>query len=493
MKKIVVLLILSFNIYFGFSQNFAPIGSTWYYTEHTFSGNIGYLKIESVKDTVINSQSCRKLYKEKTIGCSYHSVTEFVYSIDSTVYFWDSKLNKFQTLYDFKAGPGQSWDIQMPSLNTEDSIETIRFFVDSVKYEIINGQKLKMLYASSYYLNDSVYMPGKHSHKIAEKIGDLGYMFNFDLSSFIACDDNYSDGLRCYESPDFGYYSTGIAPSCTYSRENLWIHAEYHPFAGKGAMWYSKTSYINGFNTEHTNTFILSDTVEYNNKKYLNVNGGNAALREDFNNRKIYCYKDGQEVLLYDFNLNIGDTIYYYKDLINLGFYKVVDSIGTITLNSGGDRKIWYLTTYTTDAQSEDIWIEGIGSVIKSGVLSPLFPYIRTDGSSEYFGCFKYNDILYTDKNNSLGNTCPCGWTVDMKEVDDNPDKVSIYPNPATGFITIKNNQGNSMDIQIIDITGRTMKRLITNNTETTINLENYPSGLYSVRMNGENHKLIIY
>lgn len=67
-----------------------------------------------------------------------------------------------------------------------------------------------------------------------------------------------------------------------------------------------------------------------------------------------------------------------------------------------------------------------------------------------------------------------------------------IYPNPATDHLTIKNNYGNPMDIQIIDITGRSVKRLTTNKTEITINMENYPSGLYSVRVNGENHMLIV-
>ncbi len=57
-------------------------------------------------------------------------------------------------------------------------------------------------------------MDKAYSSVILEKIGDLNYMFNWYPWSAIVCDDNYSLGLRCYQDPDFGPYSTGIADSC---------------------------------------------------------------------------------------------------------------------------------------------------------------------------------------------------------------------------------------------------------------------------------------
>jgi hypothetical protein len=54
-----------------FSQDFAPIGAQWYYSEHhAFSGDIDYLKIESVKDTVIKGLACRKLVKNTVLNCT---------------------------------------------------------------------------------------------------------------------------------------------------------------------------------------------------------------------------------------------------------------------------------------------------------------------------------------------------------------------------------------------------------------------------------------
>ena len=52
--------------------------------------------------------------------------------------------------------------------------------------------------------------------EIMERIGDMTYLFNFYPEFALACDFNWADGLRCYEDPLLGFYSTGIADSCTY-------------------------------------------------------------------------------------------------------------------------------------------------------------------------------------------------------------------------------------------------------------------------------------
>jgi hypothetical protein len=41
-------------------------------------------------------------------------------------------------------------------------------------------------------------------------------MFNWYPWSNIACDGNYTSGLRCYQDSDIGLYSTGVVDSCDY-------------------------------------------------------------------------------------------------------------------------------------------------------------------------------------------------------------------------------------------------------------------------------------
>lgn len=197
------------------AQDLAPIGAIWYYTESFAStGDKAYLKIESVKDTLVQGKNCKLLRKSKVLQCSNRKdETEIVYSQDSAVYFWDKDFDKFQKLYDFKVATGGSWTILIKhELSNPDTIKVV---VDSITTTKILNKTLKVLnvsYYPSYYGSEYHY-----SSKIVYAIGDFTYLFNFYPYWFGACDFNYSGGLRCYEDSEFGYYSTGIADSCTYT------------------------------------------------------------------------------------------------------------------------------------------------------------------------------------------------------------------------------------------------------------------------------------
>jgi CubicO group peptidase (beta-lactamase class C family) len=64
--------------------------------------------------------------------------------------------------------------------------------------------------------------------------------------------------------------------------------------------------------------------------------------------------------------------------------------------------------------------------------------------------------------------------------------KISVYPNPATGLITVSGLPVNS-EIQIMDLTGKLLMTMETMNTTATFDIRNLPQGLYFIRsMNGE-------
>jgi hypothetical protein len=61
---------------------------------------------------------------------------------------------------------------------------------------------------------------------------------------------------------------------------------------------------------------------------------------------------------------------------------------------------------------------------------------------------------------------------------------LQIFPNPATTEVILKfNDGGQSQDVQILDSTGKVVKRASIK-SEESIQLENLPSGLYMVRLN---------
>ncbi|MFA5418835.1 MAG: T9SS type A sorting domain-containing protein [Bacteroidales bacterium] len=198
------------------AQDFAPLGAEWHYTEGFFmSGDKNFLKITSVKDTLYQGKTCRKLVKTRIIWCNMRTETEYVYSENNAVFFWQSDLTGFQKLIDYNIEAGDSWVIQMNDMESATDIDSVLIEVDSTSYIDINNQSLKVLYVTYRgYYDDEIEV--QYSSQIVEKIGDMYYLFNFFPELGLACDGNYSEGLRCYEDEELGLYSTGIADSCTY-------------------------------------------------------------------------------------------------------------------------------------------------------------------------------------------------------------------------------------------------------------------------------------
>ena len=199
----------------SFGQDFAPIEAEWHYTKyHSFSGDIDYYKIESVKDTLVNDKSCKKLIMNFPLGCTGRGTSEFVYEEDSVVYFYCNDFAEFQILYSLKVKKDSSWLIKLKSL--DEYVDSIFVSVDSTDYINMNDRNLILLYVT-YNVTCDGDTSMTYSSKVIEKIGDIHYLFNLYPTWSRGCDFDYSGGLRCYEDPEFGFYSTGFADSCTYT------------------------------------------------------------------------------------------------------------------------------------------------------------------------------------------------------------------------------------------------------------------------------------
>lgn len=78
----------------------------------------------------------------------------------------------------------------------------------------VSNQSLKLLYVT--YKIGYNFHPTQYQSKIAEKIGDLSFMFNFYPFEKMICDENYTNGIRCYEDSAIGNYHFASKDSCTY-------------------------------------------------------------------------------------------------------------------------------------------------------------------------------------------------------------------------------------------------------------------------------------
>ena len=210
MKKLIFLfLIASLNINCYSQELWAPVGSTWHYD---FYGQFatGYVKVESIKDTVVEAKLCKYLYITKTVF-EYPNVTR-TYNIDSVITYqngykiYQYAQSKFVMLYDFNPTVGDVWDVDsvynvFNDLNSS-PINTVtcppgKVKVDSVKTVLVHNKSLKAIYTSPFELSEK-YFEGV----ILEGVGCLGYMFPTNFCNQII-DTSFPGALRCYSSVDF--------------------------------------------------------------------------------------------------------------------------------------------------------------------------------------------------------------------------------------------------------------------------------------------------
>jgi hypothetical protein len=206
--------------------------------------------------------------------------------------------------------------------------------------------------------------------------------------------------------------------------------------------------------------------------------GYNGAIREDSANKIVYIVppSSSTEEVLYDFNLQVGDTImgYFYNTIS--GNREIVQSIDSV-LVGGNYRKRWNI-----NPNYQVAFIEGVGSTY--GVIETLPGGFVTDLPSISVTCFSQNNMtLYPN------NAGSCNLITSVNSPENSAGKLKVFPNPfstettfyadkflSNATLTIYNPQGQVVR-QIDDITGRTI----------TLNRDNLSSGFYFLHLTEDN------
>ncbi|GEM_PF-1706875 len=217
---------------------------------------------------------------------------------------------------------------------------------------------------------------------------------------------------------------------------------------------------------------IGEDTVISNKEYYklynlYNCEYENSNLRgfiRETEDAKVYFLpvNEKQEWLLYDFGLNVGDSIYTdWNDS-----YLYMDSIVTDETN----KKIYYVRFQNQSIQ----WIEEVGSNI--GLLMERI----TGGLQIFTCCFRDEELIYR-----LPEYSSCDITL-SNEVNKMPVPFNLYPNPASEKINIEINKSptNALTGKIIAIDGTTIKSFkIDNKPNYILDVHSLYPGLYFIQI----------
>lgn len=288
---------------------------------------------------------------------------------------------------------------------------------------------------------------------------------------------------------------------------------DYFPFPENNAIW----------NIKYSNTWEGNDEIRYG------ISGD--TIIEDVSYHKVYLLKDStlihpestyycglreeskriyvkfdhldndllfdlDEQLLYDFNLNVGDSIKYnfggfiYKyngqicfSHVSDTFYRKVILIDTVSLFNGSQRRHYVLEKTDGFQCFNEEWIEGIGSCVWNGLFNPFVVDLPTNGDGWSPICFKVDDeVVYLD-NPDCGK-CFCKEYTGVIDVDSKFHSELPYPNPANNILVFKfppysTNKQNENTIKIRDINGRLLQEIHANSDLYEVNISDFPNGVY--------------
>lgn len=217
MKKLILIFTFVSSIYANHArcQSWAPDGAEWYYDYVNF-WYTGYVHVTVLGDTVINDTTCRILHRESVIynqefgtTNTYYYGRSYMFSDADRVYIFENE--KFYTLYDFSASPGDTIIIPQNSSLPQSGCDTEGMIVviDTGTMNI-NGLNLRKI--TVHWSDES------HWAIYGNVVEYIGPIDSYMLPEPNWCVVDLFEGgpLRCYTDPEFGLYNTGMAPECDY-------------------------------------------------------------------------------------------------------------------------------------------------------------------------------------------------------------------------------------------------------------------------------------
>jgi hypothetical protein len=171
--------------------------------------------------------------------------------------------------------------------------------------------------------------------------------------------------------------------------------------------------------------------------------GYHGAIRQDTLSRTVFFIPPATatEQLLYDFNMQAGDTVRGYIET-NTYPKDVVASIDSVLV---GDN---YHKRWNINSSYNISFIEGVGSTY--GLIEQS-PGGFVDLADISITCFRQNGFtLYPY------NATSCDLITSIQPVDNEMDDIKIYPNPSHGSLTVEFDKSlNVEEIRLTDLLGR--------------------------------------
>lgn len=268
--------------------------------------------------------------------------------------------------------------------------------------------------------------------------------------------------------------------------QNFLFAQTYIPLPDTNAKWvtvlYVSPNCMN-YGCPYSYTFngdTLINTIVY--KKLLSTSSYSGAIRQDTNTQRVYYVPKNysNEYLLYDFSINVGDTITSYVDPgVIVPCHNTVFSIDSIYIGNKYRKRL----RLSSDCWIGS-WIEGVGS--EAGLLEPW-----AGGPASYqLWCFEYNGKVLYPLPDTIYSSCDSTLLFVNEQNILNQRVVNISPNPFSNEAIIFLNQPflkQTFSITVFSLLGKEIIKIKLISSETKIERGHLPSGIYFYKVQNEN------
>ncbi len=270
---------------------------------------------------------------------------------------------------------------------------------------------------------------------------------------------------------------TIIVSSQTFIQENkAWNVVECLNWGGCGTQTFKIMGDTTIGQREYKTLYSTNDTTLSNWFKY-------GAIRENENKVYFYLFANEIEVLLYDFNLNVGESFISTHNSIEYQGCPIemeVSSIDTVSIENGEQRQRFNFS----DGEK---WITGIGSL--NGLIYVGAYQCVIDMYYDLSCCHENEELVFQSPNfdNCLINTV--GLNENSTQMHH-----SVYPNPFTQFTVLNFDYSSSQTyrLQIINSTGQVVKRINQiNSGKIEISGHQLNSGIYFYILTNDKNEIV--
>ncbi len=242
--------------------------------------------------------------------------------------------------------------------------------------------------------------------------------------------------------------------------------------------------------------FTDGDTL-VNNKNYKILDGyhyinRNLLLRENTAEKKVYLTilepQYTEDLLLYDFSLEVGDTIEMVNPITPFptnGGYFLLDSINLLPLANGTDYRHFYFspTPSNTISTQNAIWVEGVGSL--SIINAPGgYPDINAVG---HLSCSFKNAELFYSNLDSINSCEPA--ILGIPEMIETLKDIHLFSQTEKNHFLLTNTQKVN-SISVFGLTGKLIKTVAPKNLNSVnLDLSTFKPGIYILKVKQHNYK----